>query len=393
LKQERRRQQREHKAYLEIMNDNDVGSNQSEAEMWRQLAPLLDESVAQLGDADRAALVLRYYEQRPLDEVGAALGIGADAAQKRVTRALEKLRARFTKRGAGVSAALLASAISANSVQAAPVGLAKTISVVAATQGATATTSSLILAKETMRTMLWNKVKTAATISAFIVLAAGTMTLFAQHAEKPVAKIPYKMLEDAWLFQQSINPTNLTFHFLIGSSKKGVRAEDIHLTIKSASKGNIAVQLGGRGQLLDFPGDDDLRQENPFVVSDQPSGTLRMGYWVYVPRPEGLTFRYDHLANAVDEANKAAARANQTAKSEYDQSMAIFPGKINGVGLVFPASSAGKAKMIINVSAGAKEYVADAHGMIKLKINPALQTENPELIFSERPDWIGILQF
>ena len=50
-------------------------------------------SLAKLGDADRDALVLRFFKNEDLRAVGTALGTSEDAAQKRVTRALEKLRA------------------------------------------------------------------------------------------------------------------------------------------------------------------------------------------------------------------------------------------------------------------------------------------------------------
>ena len=69
LKIERRRQQREHNAYLDsAMNPTDADTRAA----WQQLAPMLDEAVAQMSDVDRAALVLRDYEPRSLDEVGAA---------------------------------------------------------------------------------------------------------------------------------------------------------------------------------------------------------------------------------------------------------------------------------------------------------------------------------
>ena len=64
-------------------------------------------------------------------EVGAALGASEDAAKMRVNRALEKLRKFFTKRGVSSTAAIIAGAISANSVQAAPAGLAKSVTAVA----------------------------------------------------------------------------------------------------------------------------------------------------------------------------------------------------------------------------------------------------------------------
>ncbi len=396
LKSERRRQQREHNAYLQS------GMNSSETDTqiaWQQLAPLLDEAVAQLGDADRAAVVLRYFEQRPLDEVGAALGVDADAAQKRVARALDKLRKRIAKHGLTLSVALIAGAVSANSVSAAPVSLATKIAVVSGK--GIVTTSIAAMVKGTMKTMIWNNLKLPALTGAAIILAVGTMTLFlaagtvtslAQSAEKPVARIPYKMLEDGWLFQQSINPTNLVFHFLVGSHNEKVRPQDIHLTIHSASKEDIPLHLGEKGMLLAFPCDDDLRRENPPVVTDQPKGTMGLGYWVYVPRPDGVTFKYDLLSNAVDEANKAAARANHLAESDSDGAVPMFPGTINGVCLVFPQASAGKAKITIATDGGIKEYVADSHGMIRLKINPLLKAENPTLTVSERPDWIGIMR-
>jgi hypothetical protein len=108
--------------------------------------------------------------------------------------------------------------------------------------------------------------------------------------------------------------------------------------------------------------------------------------------PDDLTFHYSHLANAVDEANKAAVRANQLAKS-YDTGVPpFFSGKVNGVGLVFHQSGAGKAKIVIATSAGAREYVADADGVIKLKINPKLKAEDPLVIVSEKLDWIGVGQ-
>jgi hypothetical protein len=56
-----------------------------------------------------------------------ALGASDDAAQKRVSRAVERLREFFSKRNVTIGAGGLAVLISANAVQAAPVGLALTI--------------------------------------------------------------------------------------------------------------------------------------------------------------------------------------------------------------------------------------------------------------------------
>ena len=110
---------------------------------WTHIEPLLDEAMHALDDTDRAAVLLRYFENKSLREVGQALGTSDDTAQKRVSRAVERLREFFTKRGITVGASGLVVAISANAVQAAPVGLPVTISIAAAlvetTQAATTT--------------------------------------------------------------------------------------------------------------------------------------------------------------------------------------------------------------------------------------------------------------
>src|SRR5262245_24738064 len=56
------------------------------------LAEQLEPAMEQLDAADRDALVLRFLANRALREVGAELGISEEAARKRVTRALDKLR-------------------------------------------------------------------------------------------------------------------------------------------------------------------------------------------------------------------------------------------------------------------------------------------------------------
>ena len=174
LKAERRRQRREQEAYMESL------LHESEPDAWPQIAPFLDEAVAQLGEADRNAVVLRFYERRPLEEVGRILGLNADAAHKRVSRALEKLRKLFIKRGVSSTTATIAGAISANSVQAAPLALAETISAVAIAKGAAVSSSILTLTKATLIAM---KTKTivatiAATATAAVVLGTGTYLVY-----------------------------------------------------------------------------------------------------------------------------------------------------------------------------------------------------------------------
>ena len=90
---------------------------------WTELRPVLDEVMLQLKDRDREAILLRYFENRPLAEVGAKLGLRENTARMRVERALEKLRALLAKRGIATTSTLVAT-ISANAVHVAPTEMA-----------------------------------------------------------------------------------------------------------------------------------------------------------------------------------------------------------------------------------------------------------------------------
>src|SRR5439155_20701472 len=94
---------------------------------WDRIRPVLDEAMASLGDQDRDALLLRYFKNEDLRSVGFALGVSDDAAQKRVTRALEKLRTHLVRRGVTTTAAAVSAVLSANAVQMAPAGLSATL--------------------------------------------------------------------------------------------------------------------------------------------------------------------------------------------------------------------------------------------------------------------------
>jgi RNA polymerase sigma factor (sigma-70 family) len=123
---------------------------------WTQIEPLLDEAMHALDDTDRTAVLLRYFENKSLREVGQTLGTSDDTAQKRVSRAVERLREFFAKRGVTVGASGLIVVVSANAVQAAPVGLAVTVSTAAALAGATiaATASEAIVMTTVQKTLV-----------------------------------------------------------------------------------------------------------------------------------------------------------------------------------------------------------------------------------------------
>ena len=147
IRREARRQLREQIA-LEMNAIN------STTEDWAHIAPLLDDAMSALDDTNRTAVLLRYFENLSLHEVGDALGASEDAAQKRVSRAVERLRDYFAQHGVTVGASGLALIISANAVQAAPAGLVITISTITTLAATPIATPHLFQAMATTKTKL-----------------------------------------------------------------------------------------------------------------------------------------------------------------------------------------------------------------------------------------------
>lgn len=121
LRTEQRRRQREN----DVMQMNLTDSNPET--VWQSLAPHIEEAMASLDGTDQNAVVLRFFQGKSLREVGAALGLSDDAAQKRVSRALDRLRLHFNSQGIETSTALLGTVLAAHAVQVAPVGMASSV--------------------------------------------------------------------------------------------------------------------------------------------------------------------------------------------------------------------------------------------------------------------------
>jgi RNA polymerase sigma factor (sigma-70 family) len=158
VRDETRRQRRERDAHA--MQETHR-SPDPEAD-WNRLAPVLDEAMHELADADRLALLLRHFEQRPFADVGTRLGLSENAARMRVDRALDKLRARLAKRGITSTGSALVVALGGPAVVAAPAGLAANIAAGAMAAGALTASSVGLLSF-----MASSKLKVGAVIVGF----------------------------------------------------------------------------------------------------------------------------------------------------------------------------------------------------------------------------------
>lgn len=114
---------------------------------WEQISSELDVGIAELRNEERDALLLRYFERKSAREIGTVLGISEQAAQKRVNRAVDRLRAFFAERGVAVGTSSMAALLAAHGVEAAPAGLAATVSASVIVAAGAQTSAILTLTK------------------------------------------------------------------------------------------------------------------------------------------------------------------------------------------------------------------------------------------------------
>ena len=162
---EQRRKAREQEANTmnELLHDDTLPPD------WNQLRPVIEDAMHDLDEKDRHAVLLRFFQNKSLNEVGAALNLTENAARMRVDRALDKLRGKLARRGITTTASGLAALVAANAVQAAPAGFAAAISA-AAVAGSAVQTSAIIASTQAIAMTTLQKTIMAAALT----LAAGT---------------------------------------------------------------------------------------------------------------------------------------------------------------------------------------------------------------------------
>jgi RNA polymerase sigma factor (sigma-70 family) len=129
----RRAEDRRQRRQQEYQTMAELHSSESSEFTWRQVRPVLDDALHELAESDRAALVLRFFENLSLREVGTQLGVNENAARMRVDRALDKLQELLSRRGITSTNSALAAALLAGAIVSAPTGLAATITATAVT--------------------------------------------------------------------------------------------------------------------------------------------------------------------------------------------------------------------------------------------------------------------
>jgi RNA polymerase sigma factor (sigma-70 family) len=187
IRREARRSAREqHAAQLASVEPRVEPAMKDPAPVWETIEPLLDEAVDSLNATDRAAILMRFFQNKSLRDVGATLGASEDAAQKRVARAIDQLRTFFRHRGIAVTAAGLATDLSAHALRTAPTGLGAII---------TATSAKLapaIALHSTATTLAMTTLQKFGIAAAFVTAAATAYqatVIYRQHCSLETARV------------------------------------------------------------------------------------------------------------------------------------------------------------------------------------------------------------
>lgn len=154
-----------------------------DAGTWELLSGDMDDAISTLGRAERDVILMHYFNGQSLFDTAMALGITHDAARKRASRAVERLREFFTSRGTTLSAVSLGWLLTTNSTQAAPAYMEQTV--VAAAGGAgTATAAAIVRQVLHSKAIAFTKISAAA---ASVAVAASILVAF-QNQPAPAAQ-------------------------------------------------------------------------------------------------------------------------------------------------------------------------------------------------------------
>ena len=132
MRAERRRRARE----KETQSMDEIWHDAEPSADWSRLRPVLEEVMQDLGERDRTAVLLRFFEGRAFAEIGAVLSLTENAARMRVERALDKMRLRLGRRGVISTTSALGALLASQAVVAAPAGLGAAVAAAAVASAA-----------------------------------------------------------------------------------------------------------------------------------------------------------------------------------------------------------------------------------------------------------------
>ncbi|MDB6040274.1 MAG: hypothetical protein JWM99_4115, partial [Verrucomicrobiales bacterium] len=223
----------------------------------------LDEVMQQLDQADRDALVLRFFRDESFRGIGEIFGVSEDAAQKRISRAVEKLRVLLARKGFRCSTSVLGLALAAHINTTVPAGFAAALSAIALNNGslaaATSVTPTIFKIMASTKLKMGIAALIAGAITTPLILQQSQLNRLAQENAGLLRQLSAKEKSDAW---------------------KAAHALEADEALRLKSEHRELVKL--RGQLADLLREKDvlpnMRSSKP--VADNNSAPVKDAAWV-----------------------------------------------------------------------------------------------------------------
>lgn len=198
------------------------------------------------------------------------------------------------------------------------------------------------------------------------------------------ARLPYHMLYDAQKRRAELNEahTNLLIVLTMQSTQPSVKSSDLAVYI-DAKSGRIPVPIGPAGEFT-VPLDDKLADEDPWVMVNQPKGTMKLEWQVgLIPGRITNSIHYTRLMKPL--------RESQDVQLEIRRFFGDGPRRIvTGLKLTFAASQP-HPTAVIHAKAGDRKLEANENHEIILPLATDLLNEDPEITLSEIPGAVEIV--
>jgi hypothetical protein len=211
-----------------------------------------------------------------------------------------------------------------------------------------------------------------------------SILLMALPARAQNARLPYAQLYQMQRVQNELSGayTNLVVNLRMEPASTNTRTSGLDAYI-DAKSGQIPVKIGEAGDFI-VPMRDDLLAENPWIITNQPRGTMKLDWFVgLVVRPLGASIRYRSLMQVVRDCGDVRERMRQ-----------VFPGAPNGTvsGLKLTFSPPGRsAAVVIHTERADRKLEADAKSEVILALDPDLFEENPLVTLSKEPSGVELV--
>jgi RNA polymerase sigma factor (sigma-70 family) len=301
LRRERRRVVREQEAVA--MQDVEISQD------WALIRPGLDAALTQLGKTDRDAVLLRFFEQRSLKDIGAALGMEEDTARKRVSRALEKLRMQLARQGVTTTDDALSGALTTHAVEAAPAGIVAGVVATSVTAASTAAATGTT----TFIELLTMTTKLKATVAAAALLAGVGTPLFMQHAENKSLRLQNQALVAQASQFATLEEENqrLSNRIALSANANGTAVSDQERVELNRLRAEVATLRGEAKQTQQMRAEiDRLRSGGRAVPLESAATTEALASYLgeAVPPPVDIDIAYtrEGLLNSIQQAAQLA---------------------------------------------------------------------------------------